>query len=319
MHTGPSDYILTGQYPCCPTTKSQQMSKVSIAVFGLNGALGKPTLEALKSDVFAQKFQFPVLAVTRDSSKYTSDKYVKYITGDYVSNQDQLIEELKGVDVIVELLRPSPELFAATEKIVTLVKPKLFIPSQFGVNLEDASKVFPGFLQLKRVHSDNVQKAGVKVVDIYTSFFAGGAYLYDVITHVGGDAATKTVTYFGSPDSEFSFTSLADVGRVIASLASKASSDLPSKVSVESGKLKVSEVVERYEETHDIKFDAKQVPVDEVLKEANEVWSQGFNPAKFLYYLHVFIGAGLDHGALFSKNDDELVNPGESLWKWDKF
>ncbi|SGZ48812.1 CIC11C00000000103 [Sungouiella intermedia] len=295
------------------------MSKVSVAVFGLNGALGQPTLEAIKSPVFADKFQLPILAVTRDASKYTSDEHVKYITGDYLSGKDALVKELNGVDAIVELLHPDPALFAAVEAIVGEVKPKVFIPSQFGVELEKAREVFPGFLALKSDHSDNVRKSGIKVVDIYTSFFAQGRWLYEVVGHVGGDLETKTVTYFGSPDTKVAFSSLTDIGRSIASLITKPASELPDKVRIQSGEVSLGEIIKRYEETHDIKFTEKVVPLDEALANAKEVWAKGFDPSKFLYYLQVISASGVDKGASFSQNQDELVNPGGSLWTWSKF
>lgn len=295
------------------------MSKVSVAIFGLNGALGQPTLDAIKSSIFADKFQFPILAITRDASKQTSDEHVKYVQGDYINGKEALVEQLKGVDVIVELVSPNPDLFTAIETIVAEVKPKIFIPTQFGCNLEDARKVFPGFLGLKTAHSNNVRKSGIKVVDIYNGFFAQGHWLYEVIGHVGADPKTKTVTYFGSPDLKVAFTSLTDVGRVIASIASKPASELPDKVRVQSGEVSAAEIVKRYEETHNIKFEVKTVPQEEALEKAKQVWAQGFDPSKFLYYLQVLSSAGVDNGVSFSKNEDELVNPGESLWKWAKY
>lgn len=295
------------------------MSKTSIAVFGLNGTLGKPTLEALKSAAFADKFQFPVLAVTRDPSKYTSDEYVKYIAGDYIGGKDALVKQLTGVDVIVELLSPEPTLFSAIEAIVAEVKPKVYIPSQFGCDLDDSGKVLPGFLQIKSDHSAALRKSGVKVVDIFTGFFAEGLWLYEIVGHAGIDTEAKTVTYFGSPDSKFAYSSLEDVGRVIASVASKPAGELPDTVRVQSGEVSFAEVAKRYEESHDVKLEAITVSEADVAAEAAKVWAQGFDPSKFLYYLQVVAAAGVDKGASFSKVDRELVNPGESLWKWTKY
>ena len=93
------------------------MSKPSVAIFGLNGTLGAPTLNAIQT-TFADKFLFPVLAVTRDTSKVTSTDKVKYIKGDYINGTSELAEQLKGTDVIIELVSPNPELFAAIETIV---------------------------------------------------------------------------------------------------------------------------------------------------------------------------------------------------------
>lgn len=295
----------------------------SIAIFGLNGTLGKPTLEALKSDTFAPKVKFPILAVTRDASKQTSDKYVKYITGDYNEGGDKIIEELKGVDAIVELFSPSPAVNAVLEKVAAAVKPKVYIPTQFGCVIEEADKTFPGFLGIKSGHSNNIRKiSGVKVIDIYNGLFSGGAYLREVVGLVGVDPLTKTVTYFVDPELKFSHSSLVDVGKVIASVVTNAkASELPDKLTINSGYTTPAEVVKAYEESHNVKLEVKPtVPKDEVLKGAEAEWSaNGFQPSKFLYYLQVLSSLGPGGGVTATKSDNELVNPGESLWKWDSF
>lgn len=295
------------------------MSKISIAVFGLNGTLGKPTLEALKSATFADNFQFPVLAVTRDASKYKSDEYVKYITGDYIGGKDALIKQLIGVDVIVELIHPEPELLASLEAIAAEVKPKVFIPSQFGTDVKAAADIFPGLFQIKTDHSNSIRKLGIKVVDISTGFFAEGAWLYDIAGHAGIDADTNTVTYFGSPDKKIAFSSLGDVGRVIATVASKPASELPDSLKVQSGEVSFGEIAKRYEENHNVKLKVNSVSEADAAAEAKKQWAQGFEPSKVLYYLHYVASAGVDKGVSFSANDDEYVNPGEKLWKWANF
>lgn len=296
------------------------MSKPSVAIFGLHGALGEPTIKAFESPVFADKFQFPVLAVTRDPSSYTSNDKIKYISGDYINGQEELIKQLKGTDVIVELISPNPQVLAGVEAIVKAVQPKIFVPTQFGTDLEAAREIFPGFLALKSEHSDRVRALGdIKVVDIYNSLFAQGKWLYETVGHVGADLNTKTVTYFGSHDTPIAFTSLDDVGRSIASIASKSPSELPDKLRIQSGEVTAEQTVKRYEETHDVKFEVKDVPLKEALAEAKKVWAEGFNPAKFLYYLQVLGAAGRGKGISFNDNHRELVNPGEKLWTWSKF
>lgn len=301
-------------------THSTTMSKTSIAIFGINGALGKPTLEALTSSTFADKFQLPVLAVTRDASKVTSTDQVKYIQGDYITGQAALISELKGIDVIVELLSPNPDVFAATEAIAAAVKPKLYIPTQFGIDIEAGSEVLPGFLGIKVEHADKIRASGIKVVDVYTSLFAEpGSFLYENIASVGGDPAAKKVTYLGSPNTKISFSTLPDVGRVITSLAATPVSEIPQKVRVQSGEVTPAEVVARYEKTHDVKFEVSEISKEQALEDGKKVWAEGFNPSRFLYYLQVLASQGAGKGLSFVKNDNELVNPGEKLWKWSSY
>lgn len=299
------------------------MSKPSVAIFGLNGALGESTLAAFLSSVFSDKFQLPVFAVTRDASKKELTEFVKYVQGDIENGQQALVKELGHVDVVISLLGATPAGLASLEKIVEGIKPKVYIPSQFGVDLPAAQKTFPGFLGLKADHTKKIRASGVKVVDIYTSFFVGGIWLYHVIGHIGADTEAKSVTYLGSPDTKLSFTSLDDIGRVVASVASKAfaaPSDFPDALRVQSGSVTPAQVVKRYESTNNVKLEVKDtIAKDQALKEAQEVWAKGFDPSKFLYYLNVLVSQGEGAGVLFVQNDDELVNPNESLWKWAKY
>lgn len=295
------------------------MSKVSVAILGINGTVGEPLIESIQSETFASKFQFPILAVTRDPSKYTSTDKIKYIEGDYV-NHAALAEKLNGIDVIVELLHPDPVLFGKIEKLVAAVKPKLFIPSHYGMDLPKVNKIFPNFLGLKTAHSANVRALGIKVVDVYTSFFSERGWLEDIVRQVGIDTESKSVTYFSSPDAPFSYTAITDVGRTVAAVISLPISELPDELRVESGKLTPAEVVKRYEETHNVKLEVKgTVPRDEVIKKAKEEWAKGFDESKFFYYLQVVASLGEGYGANFPETDRELINPGESLWTWTKY
>lgn len=299
------------------------MSKPSVAVFGLNGSLGAATLAAFSSPVFKDKFQFPILAVTRDTSKTQDTEYVKYIQGNVSGSVEDLAAKLKGTNVVVSLVGPSPDTFSGLETLLGQVKPKLYIPSQFGVDIHSASKVFPGFLQIKTQHSINVRELGIKVVEISTSLFVGGIWLYELIGHIGADTESKSVTYLGGPDQKFNFSRLEDIGRVVASVSYKAFADLdsfPDHINVSSGTLTAKDVVERYEATHNVKLSVKEtVPKEQVLKEANAIWAGGLNPSKFLYYLNVLVSQGEGNGVSFGQTDNELVNPGESLWTWEKY
>lgn len=289
----------------------------TIAVFGLGGFLGAPVLEALQSSTFAAKVNFPILAITRDDSKYKSTEKVKYIKADTVKDADHLIKELSGVDAILELLGPDPEVFAATEKIAAAVKPKVYVPSQFGVDVDQSQEIFPGFLGLKLDHSQKLRSAGVKVVDIPTGLFGTkDSFVEHIAPLVGADAEKKQVTYLGSPKNEFSYSILSDIGNVVAAVATTDPSKLSDKLRVHSGSISQEEIVAKYASAKLIKLDAKEVSQEDALAEAKKVWSEGFNPEKFIYYLQAIISQGKEKGLWFTKDDNEVVNPGQSAWKW---
>lgn len=291
------------------------MSKPTIAIFGLSGFLGRFTLEAFESHIFNDKFQFPIKALTRKEKKST-DK-VSYITAD-IYDVGKTAKEIEGVDVVISLVGPDTKIFAAIEAIIKIVRPKLYIPSQFGTECDAVDKYAPGFLAVKTQHSKNVRQMNIKVVDIITSLFAvPGSFLYEIVEHVGIDKVTKTVTYRGEPTSKFAVSTLRDVGKTIAAVASTPISSLPDKVRVFSEIVTYEDVVEHYENTHNIKLKVKNVTASEAKKEFQDQMSRGFNPNNFLSYLNAIIAQGVDAGLLFSKDEKELINPHQSLWKWD--
>lgn len=297
------------------------MSKTSVAIFGVSGFLGPATLAAFESSAFADKFQFPIKVFTRDVSKKTSTAKVTYVQGDLSeAGVPHLIEELKGVDVVVELVSPNPEVFGAIEKAVIATKPKLFIPSQFGMDISKASEYFPGMLGIKTAHSKTVRDGGVKVVDIVTGLFAvEGTLLYEIMSGIGIDTEKKTVTYFGEPTSTFSISKLSDIGNAVAAVASHNPATLPDTLKVKSQDLSFKEAAERYEQTHNVKLAVSQISKEEALAQGVAKYRAGFDFSDFLYYLHVIASQGEDRGLAFAKSDNELLNPGESLWKYEKY
>ena len=296
------------------------MSKVTIAIIGLNGYLGKHVLNAINSGVFDSKIQFPVKAITRKEGSQSTDK-IKYIVSPETSPDDaNLIDSLKGVDAIVELTGPNPELFSKIEKIVEKVKPKLFIPSQFGTDIGQVDTYAPGFLALKTQHSQAVRKLGIKVVDIITALFAvPGAFLYDWVGAAG--ITEKGVNLIGDIDQKFHVSKLEDVGNVVLAVAThQPYSDLPDTIHVASEVITVKDVIDRYEKSKGIKLDIiSKKSAEEGKKEFVDKLNAGFNPNDFVFYLQVIVAQGLDKGTYFSKLDNELVNPNESLWNWGKF
>lgn len=211
-------------------------------------------------------------------------------------------------------------MFANIEQIVAKVQPKLFIPSQFGTDIPQVDTYAPGFLALKSQHSQAVRKLGVKVVDIITSLFAvPGAFLYDWVATVG--ITDKGVNLIGDINQKFHVSKLEDVGNAVLAIAThKPYSDLPDVVHVASDTITVQDVIDKYSSSKNVKLDiVSKKSAEEGKKEFIDKLNAGFNPDDFVFYLQVIVAQGLDKGLYFSKLDNELVNPKESLWKWGKF
>ncbi|EGW30638.1 CIP1 protein [Spathaspora passalidarum NRRL Y-27907] len=292
------------------------MSPVSIAIIGLNGSLGKPTLEAINSGKFDSKIKFPIKALTRKAQ--TSTDKIQYIQTEITPDTiDSIVEKLRGTDVIIELVSHNPDLLNTIEPIIVKSQPKLFIPSQFGSDLATMNKYIPGFLGFKNAHSENVRKAGIKSVDIVTNFFAEPSkFLYEVVGHVGIDPANKSILQLGDLNTRVAFTRVEDIGNVIVAVATTAPESLPDKIRVKSGSISYQDAIDRYEQTHNVKLEVKEkYTVEEAKQQLSEKLAKGFNPADFLWYLHV----GGATGDLNYDDDNELINPNQFLWKWTEY
>ncbi|CAD1812073.1 unnamed protein product [Candida parapsilosis] len=295
-------------------------SKASIAILGLNGKLGKHVINAINSGIFDSKIQFPVKAITRKEGHTSTDK-IEYIVSPETSVEDtHLIDSLKGIDVFIDLTGASPEASEKVKQIVTKIKPQLFIPSQFGSDVEQVQKYAPGFLAKKTQLSQSIRQLGIKVVDIYTSFFAiPGSVLYDMVTPVG--IFEDGIHLIGDIDQKFSISKLEDIGRVVLSVAThKLYKDLPDTIHVASDTVTVKDVIDQYEKSKGTKLNiVSKKSAEEGKKEFLDKYNAGFDFNDFVFYLQTIIAQGVDKGVYFGKLDNELVNPNESLWKWSKY
>jgi len=296
------------------------MSKVSIAIIGLNGFIGKHVLNAINSGVFDSKIQFPVKAITRKEGFQSTDK-IKYIVSPETSPDDaNLIDSLKGVDAIIDLTGASPEAATKVQNLVAKIKPQLFIPSQFGTDINKVDTYAPGFLDFKIQQSEAVRNMGVKVVDIYTSIFAiPGLFLYEMVSPVG--IYEDGVHLIGDINQKFNVSKLEDVGRVVLSIAThQPYNDLPDTIHVASDTITVQDVIDKYESSKGVKLNiVSESTAEQGKQQFLEKLKGGFNMNDFVFYLQVIIAQGLDKGLYFSQLDNELANPNEALWKWEKY
>lgn len=288
----------------------------TIAIIGLTGNLGKPVLEAALSSTYADKIKFPIKAISR--SAHESTEQIEYIQAD-LSETDKIAGQLAGTDVIIELTAPNPTVFESIEKIVAQVKPKLFIPSQFGFDIAEVQKFAPGFLNAKQVHSAAVRKSGTKVVDIVTGYFAvPGSFLYEIVQLVGINPQDKTYEVRGGLDTKVSYSTFPDVGRAVIGVATYGDySKLPDLFRFQSGEITVGEIVKDYEAKHSVTLTkTREITKEEALTEFQAQLAAGFDGSKFLSYLYSIASQGVDHGANFSKTNNDLINEDEKVWKY---
>lgn len=300
------------------------MTKTSIAILGLNGFLGAPVLEAINSGRFDDEISYPIKAITRKEPATKNDK-IEYIVADISKPEsiDSIVEKLGNIDTFVELISPNPEIFKNVELLLSKLKPKLFIPSQFGTDIDKVDEYAPGFLSIKGQHSQNVRDLNIKVVDILSSLFAvPGAFLYEWADSVGLNAQNKSINLVGDINQKFHISKLEDVANTIISIATNEDpKSLPDTIRIASDVITPQIVIDTYSKNHDnVEFKiVSEKSAEDAKKEFAESLAKSFEEDKFLWYLQVIVAQGLDKGLYFSKLDNELVNPNESLWKWGKW
>ena len=296
------------------------MSKVSVAIFGIGGSLGKPIIDAFETGKFDDKIELPIKVVTRKDLPSTDR--IQYIVGNLDDELvDSLAQKLEGTDVVVELLAVEPVLLKIVEEILQKVKPKLFLPSEFSVDIDQVNTYIPGFWSAMSDHVEHVRESGIKTVSIVTGEFAvPGSFMYELVSQVGIDVKEKTITHFGDPNTKITICKLADIANSVLSLITLYPQTIPDIVRIQSDEVTFQEVIDRYIQTHNVELKVvKTIPKEQVAKDILTRFESGFSLDEIFLYLQAIASQGTDKGMHFSEIHNELVNPGESLWKWEKF
>lgn len=283
----------------------------SIAIFGLSGALGEPIIKSLTSSLRADKIKYPIKAVsTKDKLSESTDK-VQYVQGDLLKDPEALAEQLKGTDVIISVVTGNPKVFDGMKKLVEIVKPKVYFPSEFGTDyfeVPDGESQY--FLNAaKKVHAVEIEELGVKVVRVFTAFFRiPPVYLYAATGWIGIDQETKTVTY--TDNDLVQYTTGEDIGNSVAVLATTEPSKLQGFYRIYSGTKTVKEIVEELEQQQGVKYKVEHkspTELDKVYKE---------DPKDLIKYLFSSFSLGPGNGMVHAGDEKELINPNQSIWKW---
>jgi hypothetical protein len=112
----------------------------------------------------------------------------------------------------------------------------------------------------------------------------------------------------GSANTPSAFTALSDIGKAIASLARLPASEIPDHVRIVGSNVSFKEASEAMTAVSGNKIETREIELGPYKKEVTKN-TEG-DPAGFIRFV---MGEGqLD----FSQNENELVNPGEKLWKW---
>ncbi|KZT00209.1 NAD(P)-binding protein [Laetiporus sulphureus 93-53] len=302
-------------------------AQYTVAIVGATGNLGKEI-----SNIFLSSYKpfFPrVIAVLRDTTKpeakALTERGAELRQVDSANAVASFTRAFEGVDIVINAVGASPleynnALFEGALKSGV----RVYFPSEYGSDYRIND--FPGWdFTLWLAKAEHVRKARqlaqgkVKIIAVYPGLFLEGA-----LGVFGFDTANLTYTCVGSPDKKTALTSKADVGRALAefsllALSPDYSARVPDDAHIAGGNAsyrEIRDIVQRVREElgvqpkGEIVIKSQDYETFRAKVREEEIKSPAPGP---LRHIMLLIAEGkMD----FSENDDELINPDESIWKW---
>lgn len=293
---------------------STQSTLPVVAIAGATGHLGHNMTKAFLAPRVRSRFSKVILlsrqpvsasvhlARWQDEGNAMIRSYDEDNFGPAIADVDIFVNAIgaSGHSVKDKMLRALPDSKVAT-----------YFPSEFGVDhyIHD----FPHPEWDRKKHHFNLAKGVIPQVKLCRVFI--GLFTEDSIgPWFGFDTRDGRYESVGSAESPVSFTSLEDTGKVVAKLATMPSKKIPDQVHIGGDTVSMREIASEMETAGAGDIDVTEIDLagykEEVLKEKTD------DPSKFLRFL---MGERkIDHTVDRLGNDNELVNPGESEWRWKK-
>ncbi|CAI7607297.1 unnamed protein product [Penicillium pancosmium] len=274
------------------------ISRPVVAIAGATGHLGRHVASAFLSPFFRSKFSDIILLSRKEASCIDGfESTTNYTVRKY--DEDNIAKALEGVQVLVNTVGPSGHSFK--EKLLQALpqtEVQIYFPSEFGVD-----HYVHDFAHLewdqKKKHFAMCQQL---IPDMKVCRLFCGLFLEDSIgPWFGFDTKNGKYESIGPPDRLISFTSLGDVGKAVAALATLPSDLAPSTIHVGGDTRSISEIAS-------IMGAAGAGEIEEKTAKLSS------DPADYLRFL-----AGedkIDHTDAGLGDDNELVNPQQLLWEW---
>jgi len=290
------------------------MASITVAIAGGSGNIGFEITRAfLDPQYYPSKFG-KVIVLTRNPASDKAKALEKHgatlvEVGEVISS-----ENLEGVDVVVNALThdASTEARDAVAKAAAEAKVKVYFPSEFGLDHRLNGFEHPAWAS-KAAHDKlarDLSGGQTKVVSVYTGHFLEGA----IGPWFGFDVKSGVFTSIGPKSAKFTLTSKPDVAKSITRLAilsTENPSSVPDIVRIGGDFVSFEDVANALsaESGETIKINE-----EDGQKFFEELHAKGHEKGDILGYIRYLNGTGkVDFSG---DNQDELVNPGQSLWQW---
>lgn len=285
------------------------ISRPVVAIAGATGHLGRRVVSALLSPRFNEQFSDVILLSRNELSPESFEAGGKYTIRKY--DEDNLVDALRGVQILINTVGPSGHSFKGKLlEALPHTNVQVYFPSEFGVDhyVHDFSHLE---WDTKKKHFALAQKLipDKKICRVFC-----GLFIEDSIgPWFGFDTKNGRYESVGSARSPISFTSLEDVGRVVASLATLPRDKIPDTVHVGSDTRNFLEIADIMRDGGAGKIEVSEIPLQDYKEQVTT--KSSWDPAPYLRFL---MGENkINHSSAGGLGDDnELVNPNGALWKW---
>ncbi|PWY92043.1 NAD(P)-binding protein [Aspergillus heteromorphus CBS 117.55] len=269
-------------------------SRPVVAIAGATGHLGRHVASAFISSPLSSHFSEIVLLSrsqqTQSNPTQLKDPYpttnttIKVTTRTY--SYETLPTALQGIDILINAIGPSGHAFKETLlRALPHTSVQVYFPSEFGVNHYIHDFAHPEWDAKKRHMSLATQLVPhTKRCRVFCGLF----FEDSIGPWFGFDTTNGVYESVGSAEARVSFTSLGDVGRVVAALATLAREMIPDVVHVGGirGRWRRLRWLWR-------RVDVREAELEEFKRETTKVVSR--DPARFLRFL---MGEGrIDHSS----------------------
>ncbi|EJF63131.1 hypothetical protein DICSQDRAFT_146106 [Dichomitus squalens LYAD-421 SS1] len=292
--------------------------KATVAIFGGTGDLG---IHISKIFLTEYRWAFPTICITtRDPASAKAQELAK-LGGELYSFNDSLHAILAGVDLAVNVLPTSvaPEFKAELLHALVRNNVKVYFPSEYAGYDYIHDNLFPGYeheewakKRALALETRAILEGKVKIINLNTGGFLtwwigpGRVFNWDPAENVYNIVGPSTV--------KNTLTHQSDIGRAVAQISVLALD--PATASTVPTDIRIAGNVVNYENLRDIVSRVEGIPRGEIICKdiaaAKDALSQD-PTSNILDYVVILTGEGnMD----FTVNDNEFVNPGQSLWKW---
>ncbi|KAJ9627284.1 hypothetical protein H2203_003746 [Taxawa tesnikishii (nom. ined.)] len=273
----------------------------NVAIAGATGHLGQHLTNILLSPTYRSSFA-SIIVLTRQDPKSSQLLSKWQSSGAQIRSydSDNMASSLSGIDVLINAIGSTGH--DMKDKIASALPStdvKIYLPSEFGVDHTVHDFPLPEW-DYKKSHA-----AGVYC----------GLFMEDSIAHWFGFGVPEKGRYesVGGKETPVAFTSLDDVGRAVAVLCAMPAEDVPEEVHLAGDNVSMAGIAALMEAAG-----GGEIGVEEVELQPYKERFVKSGEKKPSHYLRFLMGEGkIDHsGNGMLSNENDVVNPGETKWKW---